>query len=673
MKIKEHQFIGEWITDERFCERAPRNVFHRQLDKLDLPLDQYANSHILFRKKFSYKKTSQSVTAYISADDYYKLYINGQFVAQGPAPCYHFLYNYNVIDLTEYLVDGEKVIAVHTYYQGLINRVWQSGDFRHGLILDVCQGDKVLVKSDQSFLCQQHSGYEKMHVVGINTQFMERYDSNSDEDAFFDSDYDDGCWKNAKVILHADYKMNIQQTQNLVFERIDPIKTDNGIGVIRIDFGKIYVGYFNVTAVGKKGAKIEFRYGQELNEDGSVRYNMRCNCNYCEEWILSGKKDRLYQFDYKAFRYVEIIAENNVDFSEIYLCARHYPFELKCDLKAEYKKNKDLLDIWELCVNTFKYGVQEVIQDCMDREKGFYVGDGCYTALAHYVLTKDDSILRKLIDDSFSSKFITEGLVTCLDCSHMQEIAEYPLILISLLLWHFRLSNDLEYLKSNYFKAKAVLDEYQKSYENNYLLNNLDRWCVVEWPKNYQDGYAVPVIEGVVCTEPHVSICAYYVHAIKTMNKIADIIGESHYRDESLLLEAFTDAFYDEKAKLFNDGIFSKHFSLPGNLFAYAFELYQDKAFEENFLSLLTKKGYEKTSLFTFFPLLCKFVKDDKKKEILDFITNDGTWKRMLREGATSTFEGWGKDCKKNASLFHLTFASVVVFLSDIDLKNLFA
>ena len=52
----------------------------------------------------------------------------------------------------------------------------------------------------------------------------------------------------------------------------------------------------------------------------------------------------------------------------------------------------------DLCVHSQRYGVQEVIQDCMDREKGFYVGDGCYTALAHMILSGDDSMSRKLID-----------------------------------------------------------------------------------------------------------------------------------------------------------------------------------------------------------------------------------------------------------------------------------
>ena len=140
-----HEFTGKWITDSEFFELEPRNVFHTQLNPIDLPCNEHRNRHILFRKKFSIEKF-EDAKIYISADDYYKLYINGQFVGQGPAPSYHFRYNYNVIDVSSFLVEGENTIAVHTLYQGLINRVWQSGDNRHGLILDLI--------IDKSKICQ---------------------------------------------------------------------------------------------------------------------------------------------------------------------------------------------------------------------------------------------------------------------------------------------------------------------------------------------------------------------------------------------------------------------------------------------------------------------------------------------------------------------------------------
>lgn len=668
-----HAFLGKWITDERFAARTPRNVFHRQLEEIDLPEDPHLNSHILFRRRFEIKKPFSGATVYLSADDYYKLYINGRFVSQGPAPAYHHCYNYNVINVSSYLKEGENVIAVHTYYQGLINRVWQSGDYRHGMILDLELDGEVLLCSDEGFLTHPHTAYSAMGRVGYDTQFMERYDSRAPEVNFFAPDFDDSSWSAASERQVVDYQLVEQASKMLLFETVAPVLVREQDGKRIYDFGGIYVGYLTARAKGRSGDVVTLYAAQERNEDGSIRHVMRCNCDYTEEWILSGGEDTLNQFDYKAFRYAAVEAPEGVEITDVTLVARHYPFLLARGMNPALASEPVAAQIWSLCVRSQRVGVQETIQDCMDREKGFYLGDGCYSALANYVLTKDDSMVRKLIDDAFATSFITEGLVTCMDCSFIQEIAEFPLILADLLLWHYRLSGDRDYLEKNYTRICRVLNNYRDCYEREGLLRDLDRWCVVEWPKNYRDGYAVNLKQGQICHEPHISINAYYYRAVCTLNKMAKALGKEPYRDETLLQSAMLDAFYDRETHLFYDGLESRHVSLVGNLFAYAFELVDDKEFEASFRALLDQKGEDQTFLFTSFPLLFRWAKEGDLASIKKLLLHPGTWSRMLSEGATSTFEGWGKDCKWNTSLFHMTMSAAAIFLADIDGREIFA
>lgn len=666
--IKNHKFAGKWITDRDFAEREPRNVFHRQLEKISLPPDELSNSHILFRKRFEVLKIGAVGKVFITADDYYKLYINGMFVAQGPAPAYHNCYNYNEIDISSYLRVGENLIAIHTYYQGLINRVWQSGDFRHGLIMDLDIDGEVVVASDESFLCHRHTAYSAVGISGYQTQFMERYDSRAAECGFYEPEFDDSEWERASLRKHVDYTLVPQRSKMLDFEEIKPYSVQNVGNKAFIDFGGMYVGVISARAEGADGEKVTIKLGQELNEDGSVRYNLRCNCTYLEEWILSGGDDLLEQFDYKAFRYAEIETEG-ATLSDICLIVRHYPFELKASLKEDFAGDERAERIWELCVRSQKYGIQETIQDCPDREKGFYLGDGCYDAFTNYVLTGDDSMVRKLIDDAFASSFICEGLVTCMSCSFMQEIAEYPLILPDLMLWHYRASEDKDYLRGNVEKMKRVLDFYRENYEKDGIINDLDRWCVVEWPKNYQDGYAVDIREGQICHEAHIAINAYYYRAISVTNKLCSLAGLPEYRsDEKAIYDAIIDRFYDKESHLFVDGEEHRHISLVGNAFPYAFDMAPDKEFEANFRKMLSEKGEDATSFFTTFPLLLKFTREKDYEQIKKYILHEGTWSRMLSEDATSTFEGWGKDCKWNTSLFHLTMSSAAMFMADVDL-----
>ena len=54
---------------------------------------------------------------------------------------------------------------------------------------------------------------------------------------------------------------------------------------------------------------------------------------------------------------------------------------------------------------------------------------------------------------------------------------------------------------------------------------------------------------------------------------------------------------------------------------------------------------------------------DGDTQRLRTALLDPGAWLRMLREGAATTYEGWGRDTKWNTSLFHLTMAYALAFL----------
>ena len=75
--------MTKWITTEEFAHLSPINVFGKE-HAFSQPVEShYFNKHILFRKKTDLPDFEKA-TLRISADDYYKLYINGSFVCMGP-------------------------------------------------------------------------------------------------------------------------------------------------------------------------------------------------------------------------------------------------------------------------------------------------------------------------------------------------------------------------------------------------------------------------------------------------------------------------------------------------------------------------------------------------------------------------------------------------------------
>lgn len=667
--MAQYSFYGKLICPEELSEASPVSVFHRQLESFAPNGKLRKNIHMLFRKKFFCKKEKNTIIR-ITADDYYKLYINGNYVGQGPAAGFHFHYYFNEFDITPYINNGENIIAIHAYYQGLINRVWVSGDDRAGVIFDVLSDGEVIAKSDDSVLCRIHDGFSAIETVGYDTQFMESFDSNSECVDFESCSYDDSNWKSAKIYKNSDHKFFPQKTKNLITERILPKWLKQDKNSVFIDFGSTYVGYFNAVCSGKKGDTVILRFGQELTENGDVRHNLRANCTYEEKWILSGKEDSLDQFDYKSFRYVSLILPKDCKIKEVSLISRHYPFNLIAKNKYE---DDNLKKIWDLCINSLRYGVQDNIQDCMEREKGQYLGDGSFTSLTYAVLTGDTTIMKKLIDDVLCTQFINEGLMTCAPCSFMQEIAEYPLMLPHLMEAHYILTGDVEYLKNRFEKVKKITDYYIENYSmENGLIGNLDKWCVVDWPQNARDGYDFDLAEGKVSEGSHNAINAYLYGAMERVNRLAKICGADFCYDTKPLRDAYIESFYDEKQGLFCDAPTSKHTALASNVFALAFDLCPDQETEERIIEMIMTKNAESSAFFVTFASLYALKRLGREDEIKALLLNEGRWLRMLSEGATVTFEAWGKDVKWNTSLFHLCYTFAALYMTDWGMEKLF-
>ena len=657
---------GKWITCRKFASLRKQNVFHRQLDHAAHPVfdEDLVNTHVLFRRKFFLDNTENCVIR-ITADDYYKLYINGKFVTSGPAAGYDFRYFYNEIDLSNWVVAGENTIAVHTYYQGMINRVWVSGDRQHGLLLDLFSGEKLILASDESFRCAVHTGFSAAGTAGYNTQFMERYDAGAPECGFEAPDYDDSAWEYARKREHESYTVLKQPSCQLEYEVIAPEKISVSGNSIIVDFGAMFVGNISFAASGKKGDEITMYFAQELNDDGTLRYQLRANCEYVEYFRLSGREeDQLKQYDYKSFRYAQLVLPDGVyvDRNSIQLNARHYPFVQKGE--CIYNEEK-LKQVWQLCVDTLHYGVQEVIQDCMDREKGYYLGDGCYSLLAYTLLTDDLTFMEKFFDDFFATSFINPGLMTCTACSFMQEIAEFPFMMINLAVAYCDLSGNVDFIRKRYKEFVKIMDFYRNSYaEKDGLLNNLDKWCVVEWPMNVRDGYDADITEGKVCTVKHNVINAYYIGAVKSMNRIAAFIGEEEYYDAAPLEKAFTKAFYLPEKHMFKDSVDSGHISFCGNIFPGFYGIIPDDEFVQNTVGLIREKRLSCSLFFATVPALTFLRCHGEEELVKELLADPDAWLNIIAEGGKRTFEGWSKDLKWNTSLFHLTLSLAVIFMT---------
>ena len=64
-----------------------------------------------FRKQVVLKEQPTHYVVHVSADNRYKLYVNGQLVSLGPARCDIYNWNFETVDLAPYLHEGKNSLA----------------------------------------------------------------------------------------------------------------------------------------------------------------------------------------------------------------------------------------------------------------------------------------------------------------------------------------------------------------------------------------------------------------------------------------------------------------------------------------------------------------------------------------------------------------------------------
>lgn len=657
---------NQWVCAPEFADLKPLPVFHREHDKAYIPSPhrkELEHVHTLFRQKFMIHGEDlgeDAVFLHISADDYYKLYVNGTFVTQGPANSYYFCYPYQRVDITGYLREGDNIIALHVYYHGKICRSYNSGDYRQGLIAEIWSGRNQLL--GQRWKCTHAAEYSSDRVIAYDTQFNEIIDNREKIVDWKCGTYDDSVWEDAIVKMDDDHNLMLQEIPNLEFEAKYPVVIRKLPDGYLLDFGQELTGTFSMKAQGKAGDEVVIYYGEELLTPDRVRSEMRCNCVYEDKLILADGLNELEQFDYKCFRYVQLSCSSEVRLGEFRVDYRHYPFGptvVPCPLEDELVQK-----IWEICSNAVKNCCQEAFLDCPHREKGQYLGDLTITAHSLYCLTGDTKLFRKALQDFAHSTAICKGMMAVAPGSFMQEIADFSLLFPYQLLLYYKMTKDTDFLRSMVPVAEGIEAHFDAFQADSGLLYNVkDKWNLVDWPENLRDGYdfalTKPVGDG--C---HNVINAYYVGMKQCVEEIKDILGIPHRKESIRLRKAFQDAFFCKETGLFRDSVTSMHSALHSNVFACFYGLQPE---DNKIVPFIREKGLC-CGVYTAYFLLMALLHMGEKELAYELIINKSqhSWYQMLQDGATTAFEAWGKDQKWNTSLCHAWASAPIPVLVEL-------
>ncbi len=703
---------GVWMTLPALAGRTPVTLFRTEGEPCPAPLDGIPqNLHLLARLWIEVPEGGGVLR--LSADDYAHAWLDGRWLGQGPAPGRPGMAWYQEYPLPA----GRRLLAVHLYYQGLLNRVWQSGDGRCGVWAQLCPSRTAgaagaatpdspdapgpsggeardLTEGWRYQRCRAYTG----QPTGYDTQFTEQFDSRLWPEGWEQPGYDDAGWP---TLCPAGWgrAMRRQPTAPLWRGRADPVSRRAVPGGVQLDLGRERTGTLHAVVRGHAGQRLTLRYGEELDEAGRVLCPLRCGCDYEDGWTLAEGKNRLHAFDYKGFRYVELLAEPALTptetaalplaeaaaptlaeeaaptLTECWVWERHYPLpEDACTLRCE---TDELEQIFTLCKNAVRCGSQEGYLDCPTREKSQYLGDAVITARAQVWLTGKTDLLRKCIGDFAATAELAPGLLAVAPGALRQEVADYSLLFAALPLTDYAFTGDLAFLRSCWPVVCGVAERFAAYQRPDGLLETVTHaWNMVDWPEPSRDGYDFALTRPAVAPGCHNVINALWVGMLAMREQMARLLGldpagagaaetadgagtgtpAAPLPRSEAAAAAFRRAFYRPEQRLFADSETSRHCSIHANAFAACFGLMrpEDAGMADAYEALLFAPGRYCGPYAATFALwgLARLGRFDAVYRYLTRTDPHG-WRNMLREGATSCFEAFGKEQKWNTSLCH--------------------
>lgn len=140
--------------------------------------DDY-NCWMLARRQWDIHGAVQSAQLAITADTRYQVFINGEFVGDGPVRAFPEHYRYDVLDIARFLQPGVNVIGVRVHHWG--RDTAESIAVRPGLLAQLdwidAAGQHVLVTDRAWQVCDDPAHNPRSPVVSAHVGFEEQYDA----------------------------------------------------------------------------------------------------------------------------------------------------------------------------------------------------------------------------------------------------------------------------------------------------------------------------------------------------------------------------------------------------------------------------------------------------------------------------------------------------------------
>jgi alpha-L-rhamnosidase len=272
------------------------------------------------RRTLAISKAVRSARLYVTALGSYRAFVNGTPVAADVLTPEFTDYRkrvvYQVYDVTGLLVNGNNVVSALLgdgwYGSGL---TWigmhffpPPNRFIAQLELAYADGSHETTVTDESWKAASSPILQSTIYAG------EVYDARLEQAGWEKVGFDDSAWKRAESAPAPAISVSAERTQPArVIGTLDPKHvTPAANGTYIFDMGQNMVGWATLKVKGPAGTRVQLRFAEILNPDGTIYTANLRNADATDVYILRGGNDENDEetfaphFTFHGFRYVEM-------------------------------------------------------------------------------------------------------------------------------------------------------------------------------------------------------------------------------------------------------------------------------------------------------------------------------------------------------------------------------
>ncbi|MDR1525737.1 MAG: glycoside hydrolase family 78 protein [Tannerella sp.] len=483
---------------------------------------------VMFRRSFTLPEKPASFIVHVSADNRYKLYVNGRLAVMGPQGSDWRHWRYETVDLAPCLQAGENVIAAEVVNWGP-DRFFGIMSIRTAFMMQGETQAESLVNTTahgpwKACLNRAYRPLPVRWIFGIDVVggFYATNPGDSVTLAAYpqgwtSAPFDDSAWLPARWIWNISnetdggffWLMKPRTTPQVVqsAQRFRRVARSEGIPVatgfiqgkqpvvipphskasLLLDYETVTLGFPELTLSGGKDAVVTLRYAENLlNPDLSKGDRNEIAGKHIRGLrdiiVADGRPDfRFSPTWYRAFRFVQIEVETAAETLTLHDYVHHFTAApqqrravFECD-NADYEK------IDEICRRTAAICTQDNLMSDAYYEQMMYVGDSWVHAMVNLYMTGESIWLRNAIEQFDYSRMPDGNITSCYPLKSTFVHPTFSLVWVAMLYDFMMYCDDPAFIKRYVQSIRSTLYWFENNLQENGLVGKPVGSYFIDW------------------------------------------------------------------------------------------------------------------------------------------------------------------------------------------------